>query len=360
MKSSTDILNRIAEETGVSLRTVRRILHQPLKDTRPSIVARAEKIHEIAKKLNYRPNIAARAVSTGKFNCISLMLSQDPGTGFVHKDLMRGIVNILSDKKMQLNLSVMPDVSLAAEKTMPSLLDHLMADGMLIGYTHNVPPKMTEQIKHHKIPAVWLNNKGKSSCVHPDDLGGGKAAAHYAFQQGHTRIAYANHQTVLSTESHYSSKDRYKGYASVMKELGLEERHTCFPPLTANGWVNNAIDLLKTKDHPTALVTNGPETALPIISAAKELGMSLPKDLLVITFMGYVVIEQLGEELTVMTIPFREVGEAATALLLKNIANPGKDFASKKVPYDEMRIGTKYLEIKGNKKFIPTQKKVQS
>ncbi len=68
-------LDEIAKAAGVSRMTVSNVLNGKNKETWSSTAERAERIREIARELNYRPNAAAKAVVTGRFGGIGLLLA---------------------------------------------------------------------------------------------------------------------------------------------------------------------------------------------------------------------------------------------------------------------------------------------
>ncbi|MBN2711491.1 MAG: LacI family DNA-binding transcriptional regulator [Planctomycetes bacterium] len=332
------ILEEIAAEAGVSVRTVYRILNGgEISKSRPNISRRAELIRDIAQRLHYRPNAAARAVSTGKFNCISLLLSEYPRYGYMHHDLIRGLLYTLSKKQMHLAMSVMSDTSLTSGETMPSLLNQLMADGMLINYTHGIPQKMLDLIAANNIPSVWINADLPENAVVPDDAGGGQLATAYALEKGYKNIEFLHfmedHFAGHPWDIHFSLHERLRGYRQEMQKAGRQGIYTELTGKRMADTLSQVREWLKRPNRPDAVITTVPGVALALLSAAKELGLRLPDDLLILTFQGNMPHDELDDEIMTMVIPWFALGATAAEKIIQVIDDPGAKFGRELVPY---------------------------
>ncbi len=87
-RNGNSLLARIAQEAGVSVMTVSRVMSGRVAKYRPAR-ERAERVLEIARRLNYRPSAAARTMATGRFRAASLLLPS--GRGF-QTVLFRGLL----------------------------------------------------------------------------------------------------------------------------------------------------------------------------------------------------------------------------------------------------------------------------
>ncbi len=337
---SDPILEKIAQEAGVSIRTVYRILNgSVISDARPNIMKRAQQIRQIAQRLHYRPNAAARAVSTGRFNCISLLISEYPRYGAMHHDLIRGLLYALSKHKMHLAMSVLADASLTSGDTMPCLLNQLMADGMLINYTHGIPQKMRDLIARHNIPSVWINADLPDNVVIPDDLGGGRLAAAYALGRGCKNIEFVHfqeeHFAQRPVDIHFSLSERLRGCRMQLQEAGRQGIYTELTGTHIADALPRMREWLRRPARPDAVITTHPAVALALLSAAKELGLHPPQDLLIITFQGNHPHDELNDEIMTMVIPWFAVGAAAAERVLQVIRSPHERFAREAIPYCE-------------------------
>src|SRR5689334_6241280 len=186
--------------------------------------------------MGYKPNSSARAMRNGRIDCAALVLSRSHPQVLSHipVGLLDGLDDELAHHNMHLTVSRLTDEQLSRDDFLPKVLREYMADGMIVNYTHEIPPRMLELIHAHHTPAVWVNAKLKSDCVHPDDLAAADAATRALIEQGHRRIAMLHLIEPgvferLSFEQarprfHYSVADRAEGYARAMHAAGLKSR----------------------------------------------------------------------------------------------------------------------------------------
>mgnify|MGYP001380810647 CR=1 FL=1 len=110
------VLDEIAAECGVHRRTVSRILSGQCKETWASMRGKAELVRKTAKRLGYRPNAAAKAISTGRFNTIALFQDTPPRSrGYLPQDLLAGIHSALGEHDMDLIEKICDPVIVMAE-----------------------------------------------------------------------------------------------------------------------------------------------------------------------------------------------------------------------------------------------------
>ena len=132
------ILSQIAEEAGVSVSTVSRVLNGESEYNRPFYAERATRIKAIADKLNYQPNLAARAISTGRFGNIALIASSS-GQGGLPPHLMDGIADCASRHQQMVSVARLSPEEFTEAAKLPTILNSSAADGLLINYTHQWP-----------------------------------------------------------------------------------------------------------------------------------------------------------------------------------------------------------------------------
>lgn len=331
---SVAIFEQIASEIGVSPRTVQRILNAPLKDTRPTIVRRARQIQERARQLNYRPNVAARATASGRFDCVSLVRPSGTTASRYSLELSDGIVNELALHDMHLTLHRLPDEKLAEAGFLPKMLRQSMSDGLLVNYTHQIPPQVAEAIDQSAIPTVWLNVKRDFDCVYPDDVAAGRMATEYLIQRGYRKIAYFH----LGGSGHYSEEDRRKGYLDAMKAAGLSPqvhevacehagRHHPEAGESFDPRLPLALQWLDRSDRPQAVVTYSSWTALPLLSAALYRSLRPGKDL-AITTVDDACVTDSGIPITTAVIDGTDMGRRAVQMLMKKIEEPEKSLSA--------------------------------
>jgi LacI family transcriptional regulator len=322
-------LDEIAKAAGVSRMTVSNVLNGKNKETWSSTAERAERIREIARELNYRPNAAAKAVVTGRFGGIGLLLSRNESSGTLFPSTFRAVREALGERDLHLTVGDLPDAQLTNEQFVPKILREWAADGLLINYIASIPPRMQELIDQHHIPSVWLNTRLEHNCVFPDDYAAAAQATQHLIELGHRRIAFLQN----AVSSHYSVQERENGYRKAMQSARLQPvviGYQDTPQLPkaqefSRSW-------LLGPDRPTAVVSYELNYALPVYCAAMQLGLQVPRDLSIIT-MHEKEASEYGVDLSTMLIPGAVMGNRAVEMIVERIKNPSVPLQSSAIAF---------------------------
>jgi len=315
---STVTQSELAKMAGVTRLTVRRAL-----EGKPGVGSdTAARIRKIATQQGYRPNAAALATRSGRFNAIALLIgSKNPL--YLPAELVYGAERDLVASHRQLLFASLNDNQLENSEFMPKVLRHLMVDGLLIHDVRDASPAMQELVRRHRIPAIWVNTRLDADCVYLDDRAAAEHATRVLIAHGHTRIAYAiSHQ-----RGHYSETDRRGGYRTAMTSAGLTPvelvAQPSAPSPTHDHRLAAARAWLEQPDRPTALLTYEQSTATPVLAAAMSLGMTVPRDLSLITF-ARLDFSDIGQPLTHIHASLKPAAEIAVDMLDRKIAAPAK------------------------------------
>jgi DNA-binding LacI/PurR family transcriptional regulator len=335
-------IKEIARRTGLSIPTVGNVLGRAA--SRYSAETR-QRVLKAAADLGYKPNASARAMRQGRFGCASLVLSRSKQQTHSHipNRLLDGLEDELAQHDMHLTVSRLTDEELITNDFVPKVLRQHMADGMIVNYTHEIPPAMLELIRAHHTPAVWLNAKLDADCVYPDDYGAAKSATEHLIKFGHKRIAlvhmiapfpwYPNFQASWRVR-HYSVSDRAAGYTDAVADAGLPPRIFWHDRLVGELEQFEACRaLLSTPDRPTAMLLYSEAEVGAVVCAAKVLGLKIPQDLSILAFMP-LAMTLAGERITNVAIPTEEQGRRAIRMLLEKLTSPEKICSAQALPYD--------------------------
>jgi len=317
-------IREIAERVGLSVQTVSRVLNGMGHLHRPRTCSR---VLRAAKELGYLPNSSARAVRTGRFGCVALV-SSTGRAGPLPEPLLRGAHDELARRDIHLTFAALPDEKLTNRSFVPKMLRQLMADGLLINYHFNIPARMMELVKTHRVPAVWINCEKEFDSVLPDDFGAGRMAAERLLNLGHRAIVYADFShPSLGRPEHHSAVDRYKGYAAAMREAGLEARRWSVEDFPGAGSrLELAARLLSAGGRPTGLVTYGETEALTLFAAAASSGLAVPTDLSIVAIWDR-LLDAAGWPIDTVVLPWYEIGREAVLMLHQKIERPGAALA---------------------------------
>ncbi|MBA3683769.1 MAG: LacI family DNA-binding transcriptional regulator [Planctomycetes bacterium] len=274
------------------------------------------RVVSIARDLGYLPNVSARATRSGHLGCVGLLQSTAGWRSLLPSPLLDGIHDALAERDMHLVVAKLADEDLARAAFVPRILRERLADGLIVNFNAAIPAGIRRLIREHGVPAAWLNVRQEYDCVHPDDLGATAIAVRRLVELGHRRIAFADYSHASEPgDAHYSVVDRRAGYQQAMIAAGLTPRLLVERnPVREDQRIAFTRAWLGAADRPTAVVTYGNTIALPILIAAASAGLSVPRDLSVISFSD-LDARHLGLELDVMVVPCQAMGRAAVDML---------------------------------------------
>ena len=133
----------VAEQAGVSKATVSHVINE----TRFVEEATKERVHDAIRSLGYRPNVAARSLTTHRTRIIGLIVSDVTNTFF--GEIMRGIEDVLIANNYSLMLCNTNEV-LEREEYYIDILLRQGVDGIIAAATSQNWEVLNEagQIKH--------------------------------------------------------------------------------------------------------------------------------------------------------------------------------------------------------------------
>ncbi|HPC77821.1 MAG TPA: LacI family DNA-binding transcriptional regulator, partial [bacterium] len=269
-------IQEVAKEAGVSPSTVSRALNGF-----PGISEKTrERIVEIARKLNYRPNYRGQILTTQNTKNIGLLITDITNPFF--PELVMGAEEYASKS----GYTVLLGNTSESEEKETNYLDFFSrgpVDGIIISASR-VSNEHIIMLAEEGLPIVVINRileHPKISYVSTDMEKGGYLATMHLLRLGHSKIAFINgpkHSEV--------SQRRLEGYKKALKEVGVDYNPDLISfnvPVSESGY-KEAIKLLCTGEAPTAIFTYNDVMAFGVIKAAKELGIKIPEELSVVGF----------------------------------------------------------------------------
>jgi LacI family transcriptional regulator len=320
-------LKDIADRAGVSRATAGLVLSGEATAGRFKADTR-RRVQQIAREMGYRSNSSAKAVSTGRFGSVALLLSTVGSRSLLPVDLLDGIHDALAKRDLRLVITRIPDEKLTSEGFVPKILRESGEDGLLINYNTQVPEHLAEMMALHQIPAVWLNTKQEADCVYPDDWQAGQLAAERLLELGHRRIAYV----VYSSSLHYSAFDRAEGCRSFLRQNGLDLQVIQIPQeVKLAERVAYALAHLAAPEPPTAIVAYTPAPMGCMFGAAMRLGLRIPQDLSVMT-IDVRPVEYCGMRVDTLLLPEYVMGQEAVDMLQQKMLVPAAWLVPRALP----------------------------
>ena len=308
----------VAQASGVSHQTVSRVLnnHESVSDkTRAKVLASME-------KLGYRPNLAARALVTGKSSTIGV-LSYDT-TLFGPASMLHAIRESARDVGYALNTVTLKSIDRESVENGIQELVNARVDGLVIIAPHYVGDKPFSNIPG-SIPTVIVEGEdvGKIPSVNVDQILGAQLAVEHLISLGHKRIAH-----ISGPENWFETQKRIEGWKCALDKSKLSKKSLVAGYWSARSGYEATKEILK-DPKVTAIFAANDSMALGALKALSEAKIAVPAKMSLIGFDNLPESEFLVPELTTVIQDFQEVGKRSLDLLIAQIE--GKKIATKRL-----------------------------
>ncbi len=315
-------LKDVAEKAGVAVNTASTILNR-----RPNSWASKEteeRVFAAAKDLGYRPNRAAVALRSGSFKTIGLLVADLENPFYTH--FSRVFENAIAALGYDLVIENW-QADLEREKKLLDEMVHRNVDGVVAFVSDlNSHQEFFEQQSKIGFPVVALGmasaEKVMVDLVSPNFRSGLKEAADCLYQLGHRRFGFL---AAWSKGQRVGGRPAY--FQEVIQDFGDAESEVvhCGPSITEA--LEKGREILGKSDRPTAIVALNDLTAIGVMRAAKDLGLSVPEDLSVVGIDGIPLGEHLLVSLSTVAQAYEEMAAKAIEFLLARIEGGGSQGA---------------------------------
>jgi LacI family transcriptional regulator len=302
-------LRDVARAAGVSVPTVSRVLH-PRPGGRPAAsIANADRIREIARKLNYVPDIAASSLRTGVNRDLAVIVPRL--SDLVLATIYEGIQERAGESGYTTFVANSRDEADLRRELTANAIDRRVA-GLIFGDA-TISPAFLNSLAGNGTPFVTVSRR---SGAHPgawlDDRLGGALVADHLYALGHTEVAVIGGTNFSST-----GVDRATGFLERMAEHGVEvgpERHIVSGFDAAAG--EKAMSaLLGSGSAPTAVFAVNDFTAIGAMGAARSRGLVIGDDVAIAGYNDTSLAAYLPVPLTTVRSPMHKMGRAADLMI---------------------------------------------
>ncbi|HUV68493.1 MAG TPA: LacI family DNA-binding transcriptional regulator [Terracidiphilus sp.] len=304
-------LKDIAEELGISIVTVSKALRD-----RPDVAKETKaKVLDRVKHLNYRPNLAARSLVTGRSSLVGLVVPD-----LIHpffSEIAKALAAALRKKNYFLLVSSSESDPTLEQDEIEHMLAHRLDCFVVASCQKNA--ENLRMIGHAGVPLILLDRSFQGfSCnfVGVNDYRIGELATEHLIAQGCKRIAH------FRGPATNVGNQRAEGYRDAMRKHGLSvpENYVVASddPADSDGETRGrkAMDaVLAMKPRPDALFCFNDTVATGAMIRAYELGLRVPRDMAIIGCGNFHYSSKLRVPLSSIDQRAAEIGHSTATMI---------------------------------------------
>jgi len=299
---------QVAELAGVSSQTVSRVANGLTNVDH----ATRDRVLAAMSELGYRPNSAARALKTGRFQSIGVIMTTLSTYGNMRT--LDAIATASAQAGYSITLMPIPVPTQGEMAVAFSRLSEQAVDGVaIIIEAHTLDN--SDIVLPPGLPAVILDSDAGDSytVVDADQREGARLATQHLLDLGHTTVFH-----VAGPSSSFSASRRLDSWRETLLAAGA-----AVPEPACGDWtVESGYEIgreLAQRPEVTAVFAANDQMALGIMRALHEAGREIPGDVSVVGFDDMAEAEAFWPPLTTVHQDFTEIGRRSIQMLLQEI-----------------------------------------
>lgn len=303
----------VAQAAGVSAQTVSRVVngHEGVvPETRARVL-------ESLRAVGYQPNTAARALATGRYGAIGVLVFSVSRLGDVRS--LSGITQAAGRAGRAIQLLSLEEATAARVDSGIAALSASDVDGLVL-----VEADLLERFDVAVRPGLPLVTTdavpGPFPSVDTDQAAGSRAAVEHLLDLGHRTVHH-----LAGPPTSRAAQVRARTWEEVLRGAGRP-----VPPPVVGDWTSasghRAGHLLASlpEGEVTAVFSANDQMALGLLRALHERDRRVPQDVSVVGFDDVAEAGDFWPPLTTVHQDFETVGEHCVRILLEEIAHPGR------------------------------------
>lgn len=305
----------IAADLGISLVTVSKALRN-----HPDISRKTrERVYARVKELNYRPNLAARSLVTGRSSLVGLIV-----TDLIHPffaDVAKGLSAVLREHGYFLVIASSEEDPALEEQEIEHMLAHRL-DALVVA-TCQPNPESLRRIQQGDTPLILLDRYFEGFDAHfvgSDDYNIGKLATEHLLAMGCKRPAH------IQGPDNSAGRRRLKGFLDTLRKHHIEahpEHIVKAGRVDVDGHQRGADalkSLLMLKRPPDGIFCFNDVIAFGVMAEAEVQGIDIPRNLAVIGCGNLHFDDLIRVPLSSIDQHSNEIGRRAAKLIVDLVA----------------------------------------
>jgi LacI family transcriptional regulator len=306
-------LDDLAELSGVSRATVSRVINGG-----PVSEQTRRKVLDVLEQTDYRPNLAARSLASGRTGVVGVVMHVHPPVLFEDSyfvALLHGVSDVLADRASGMMLWL---GNRSKEETLSRILGTGLMDGVIVS-ADNLDDPLVDGLLASDLPTVLIGHRRSdltASYVDIDNVGAADTITTHLIDVGRTRIGH-----ITGRPGSVAAEDRLTGYRRAMKRAGLDtDLYVVEGDFTRASGIQGAATLIELGVD--AIFCANDATASGALETIRGAGLTVPDDVALAGFDDLPVASELDPPLTTIRQGVHAQGAGSASALLSLLESP--------------------------------------
>ena len=333
----TATIKDVAKKAGVSISTVSRVIN----DSKPVSSEVKQRVLDVVKELNYKPNEIARTLVTKRSYLIGVIVT-DLADSYV-AEMVRGIEEI--GKMYNYDILLCSTFGEKEEEVKyVRLLNTKQVEGIIL-ISDILNEELHEQTQPSRAPIVYLNRfyyRQEYHTVRIDNFKASYQMTNYLISLGHKRVAYISNKGDKS----FLETDKIKGYKKAISEhSALEEIIFYSKDRDIEDGYEVAQELVDSSEKITAVFCSYDELAIGTLNYLYDNNIKVPDEISVAGFGDIKTASIWRPTLTTVKEPFYDIGAVAIRRIIKELKGEKIDNTDTILPFKiQVRGSTRKID----------------
>ena len=309
-------IHDVARRARVSITTVSRTLNNP-EAVDPKTASRVWKAIE---DLNYYPDTQARSLVSGRSRILGLIVSDITNPFF--PELVQGFEEAVTQHGYDILVSSTNYDSARMALSVRRMLERKV-DGVAI-MTSEMHEHLIDQLAHRHVPVAFLDvgvpRDRVSNIVVDYEMGISEAIDHLV-GLGHRNIGF-----VSGPQNLRSARIRRAAFMGALERHGIDvdSRFVVESDHKVGGGLVAMKSILSGAHRPTAVLASNDLTAVGMMRAVRQEGLSVPRDISIVGFDDIWLAEFTDPPLTTVRLSRKDLADKACQALLCGMGESGE------------------------------------
>lgn len=304
----------VARHAGVSMQTVSRVARN-VDNVQP--ITR-DRVHQAMAALGYSPNRAARALRSGRFHTIGVIMFTMSSYG--NSKTLEAIAEAAAEEDYTITLLPVHQRTEGGLSGAFERLSEQAVDGIIVVIEANIRAEHDLNLPVD-VPVILIDSGGESPRprIDADQAQGARLAVEHLLSLGHETVWH-----VTGPELSYSACRREEAWRACLTEAGRVVPKPFHGDWTTGSGYRIGLEIAA-RPEITAVFVSNDAMALGILRACHETGRSVPSTLSIVGFDDMTESESFWPPLTTIRQDFGSIGRLAIALMIRELHHGHSD-----------------------------------